>query len=142
MKKLLFSAMAAGLCATVMAEITSANVVGYKTDALTDGNFNMVSVSFNNVDGTGVQLNGGNVTFENLITGFDFSDGPDLIEVWNPETSGYTYHYFYDQDGWTDDSGNGYFEDDYPDGLPAGAAFWYEAAENASAPTITFKKPF
>lgn len=82
-----------------MAEITSANVVGYKADTLTDGNFNMVSVSFNNVDGSSVQLNNGSVTFENFITGFDFSDGPDLIEVWNPETSGYTYHYFYDQDG-------------------------------------------
>ena len=128
MKKSMIAFGVAALCGAVsFADVTSANTVGYIGNTLADGNFNMIAASFNKVDGTGLQPNDGDLKFENLIEGTTFGSDVDTIEVWDPNR-GYTYHFYYEGDGWTDDSGNGYFEDDYPNGLAAGDAMWLEAA--------------
>ena len=109
------------------ASIESANVVGYKTDALAGDNFNMIAIPFTTVTGENIDLNDGSVVFENLIEGEYAGADCDYIEIWNPANDGYTFHFYYPGEGWTDESGNGYFSDDYPEGLPAGAAMWLDA---------------
>ena len=116
--------------------IESANVVGYSTTQMISGKYNMIAVPFNPVNGTGFMFDG-DVLFENVVEGEDFADGDNIL-IWNAETSGYTFHYYYVGEGWTDDSGNGYFADDYPNGLPAGSAMWYLAANNDKQVKITF----
>jgi hypothetical protein len=122
-------------------KITFAGAVESDADVtynLTRGNYNMIAnpfpVAFDPNDTTKVEWTG-------VVEGEDFA-GTDNILVWNPATSGYTFHYFYAGEGWTDDSGNGYFADDYPDGLPAGSAMWYLATQGDGNLSVKFIKTF
>ena len=119
-----------------MADITSANVVGYTTTGLAQGagKFSMIGLTFNNAAGENLQLNGG-LKVENA-TGTDDSGTSDHLKLWDPTRAGgaggYLTFWFYDdgeESGWCDPDGN-YVEDgDYADGFPAGTAFWYEAID-------------
>ena len=119
-----------------MAEITSANVVGYRTEALTDGNYNMIAVSFNGVDGEGIDLNGSGITINNhSVTEEPYDDGTDYIQIWNPVDSGYAEFYYslYDE-AWVsaDGSYTPFIEcEGFESGLPAGATAWYIASNMA-----------
>ena len=99
----------------------------------------MVAGTFNSVDGSGFQLNRDLVVGN--VTGSDYSGAADQILLWNASDSSYTYYYYYDdgtEAGWSNVVGDEYFEDENPDGLPAGSAFWYLAKDNDSTLTTTF----
>ena len=86
----------------------------------------MVSVPFTGVDGSGVSVY--DFTFENRIPGE--GERCDWIKIWYTEESGdcgyNEFFYYEDAEMWlTIDEIP--FEEVYPDGLPAGTAFWYEA---------------
>jgi hypothetical protein len=110
--------------------------------ALVGNNFNMVA----NPYPVSYDLNDSNaVTFTGVV-GSDWADSCDFIEIWNPVDSGYSLFYYNTIEGvWKDSDDTGTFGDWYPNGLPAGTPFWYEAFasdERDGNLTITFKKPF
>ena len=105
--------------------IVSSDIVGYSTDSLTSGKFNMGGITFTTVGGDDIDLN--DVTFNNLTKG-DEADNADKIQVWNPGTSGYTTYYFYNAEG--DEDNWGWVDENWevPDAtLAVGTAFWYKA---------------
>ena len=115
--------------------IESANVVGYNTDTITAKKFNMVSVPFEGTDGKGFKLNQCLSGVD--LTGTDSPTTADLIEIWDASTGAYENWYYYEAgDEWTGwwDAGTAttLFEDQYPNGLPAGTAFWYKSAASAT----------
>ena len=135
MKKLMIAAAAVAAAFGLKAEIASANIVGYNTDTITATKFNMVSVPFEGTDGKGFKLNeclsGVN------LTGTGDSATADQIQIWDAATGAYENWYYYNVgDEWTGwwDAGTGMsmFEDVYPNGLPAGSAFWYKSAAAAT----------
>ena len=151
MKKSMIAFGVAALCGAVsFADVTSANIVGYTTsqmysvDEELTTKFNMIAVPFNTVAGEGIDLNDGSLQTKNLIEGYSVDGTCDVIQIFDPEIDDYTRHFYYVGDGWTDDSGNGYFEDDYPDGIPAAGAFWLETTadhEDGVPLTVTFFNP-
>ena len=133
MKKLMFG-LSVAVAAGAMA-IESANVVGFNTDTITAKKFNMVSVPFESTNGDGFKLNeclsGVN------LTGTDNPATADLIQIWDAASGTYDNWYYYDANdeytGWWDEiSASKMFEDQYPNGLPAGTAFWYKSAAGAA----------
>ena len=133
MKTVMFAAAVAA--AGGLMAIESANVVGYNTDTITAKKFNMVSVPFEGTDGKGFKLN-------QCLSGVDLTgtDNPataDLIQIWDPATGAYESWYYYEAGdewtGWWDFiTATKLFEDVYPNGLPAGSAFWYKSAASAA----------
>ena len=133
MKKVMFSAAVAA--AGLAFGIESANTVGYNTDTITAKKFNMVSVPFEGTDGDGFKL-------DQCLSGVDLTgtDSPttaDQIQFWDAATGSYDNWYFYDAGdeytGWWDvGTQTKMFETDYPNGLPAGSAFWYKSAAAAA----------
>ena len=133
MKKVMFAAAVAA--AGGLMAIESANVVGYNTDTITAKKFNMVSVPFEGTDGDGFKL-------DQCLSGVDLTgtDSPytaDQIQFWDASKGGYENWYYYDvgdeYTGWWDEiSQSKMFEDAYPDGMPAGTAFWYKSAASAT----------
>ncbi|MGN0834183.1 MAG: hypothetical protein ACI4RD_11130, partial [Kiritimatiellia bacterium] len=111
----------------VHAEISS-DIVGYATGSLTKGNYNTMTVQFNSIGKSGFSLN--DITLIGM-TASDASETADLAMFWDPETSGYNVYYLYSgpeaDDGWYNMSTDNFFDDDYPDGMPVGTAFWYFA---------------
>ena len=118
--------------------IVSSDIVGYSTDGMTGGKFNMGGIVFSNVDGSGINLN--DMTFANLTSGEDDSQS-DRIQVWNPATSGYTTFFNYNAEG--DEESWGWWDANFEVEalLPAGTAFWYKA-KAGSGKAITFKKTY
>jgi hypothetical protein len=109
--------------------IVSSDIVGYATDNLTKGKFNMNAVVFNNIDGSDVNLNE-DVTFVGATGGYDETDA-DSIQIWDAATSGYTVFYYDIEDlCWYDAFGN---EEPV---IPSGCAFWYRS-RGTTAPSIT-----
>ena len=103
--------------------IVSSDIVGYSTDNLTGGKFNMSGVVFNSVGGGALDLN--DMTFPG-VTGSDYQETSDQIQVWDPPTSGYTiYYYYYDASAPEDNGWYGTLDEETT--LPAGTAFWYKA---------------
>ena len=124
MKKLMIAMGAAALFGAVHADgIVSSDIVGYATDNLTGGKFNMAGMVFNAVGGGAIDLN--EMTFPG-VTGSDFQETSDQIQVWNPATSKYTiYYYYYESPTSTDNGWYGTLDEETT--LPAGTAFWYKA---------------
>ena len=103
--------------------VVSSDIVGYSTDSLTGGNYNMGGVVFTTVNGGAIDLN--DMSFPG-VTGSDFEATSDNILVWNPSTSGYTkYYYYYDASAPDDNGWYGTLDEETT--LPAGTAFWYLA---------------
>ena len=108
------------------AQVYSQNIVGYKTADLAAGNFNMYAVPFTGVGGGGFQLN------SSAFSGDSFGAGglgaADWVMLWVPAIFDYEVYYKYDEDGlWYAVKGDNLFEENYPDGLPVGTAFWYQS---------------
>ena len=97
--------------------------MGYSTDSLTSGNWNMAGMVFNAVGGGAIDLN--DMSFPG-ITGGDDDSNSDTIQVWNPATSGYTVFYYYADAG--DPTYYGWYGTlGEETTLSAGTAFWYRA---------------
>ena len=128
-----------------LADVTSANIVGYQSNTLVAGKYNMISLPFAGV-ATGTQklseaLSGGN-WYPN-----DDMNLADNILVYDPATADYKYYYY-----WIDESGattadNGWYYSDgvtffddcewNADGLEAGWSVWYRS-RGKNAPNVTF----
>ena len=117
------------------------STVGYITDNLTKGNFNAVAINFTSVDGKGIQLN--DIVGDGLHGAVN-GDDADLIQIWNPLTSGYEKWYYYvDEsdhtwDGWWDyPNGTTEFSEVHPTGLANGTAVWYLSHKNSTGGSAT-----
>ncbi len=118
--------------------IVSSDIVGYSTQNMVGGEFNMGGITFTTVDGGDIDLN--DITFTNL-TKSDDSATADTILVWDATTGGYTTYYFYNAEG--DEENWGWVDEQWelPDAvLPAGTAFWFKAKAGAGK-KITFINP-
>jgi hypothetical protein len=123
------------------AQVESVNIVGYETKALVAGKFNMLGGTFNGVGKAGYSLNR-DFKGENLTAGPD-SLTSDTIAIYDATTSAYTTYYLYEGDGiypagWYNAGSDDLFEVDYPNGLPAGTAFWYVAKDTTVNAKGTF----
>ena len=135
MKKLMFAAAVAVGFAVFGDGLESSNTVGYNTDTITATKFNMVSVPFESTDGDGFKLNQC-LAGVNLV-GTANPATADQIQFWNAAAGTYENWYYYEAGdeytGWWDEAtAMKMFEDQYPEGLPAGTAFWYKSAASAS----------
>ena len=123
-----------------LADITSANVVGYNTTSLLPNDYTMFGIQFEGLSGDGVK-------FKDL-TG-NFFGGPSLSEadnimIW--KTDGYHYYYYgvwgdpdnpdWDNLWYSDETG----EDASDEEIPAGTGCWYVRYSD-TATTITFTSP-
>ena len=136
MNKLMMAVGAAALFGAVHADgIVSSDIVGYSTDSLTSGKYNLSGITFENIGETSsYDLN--KLDIKN-VTGGEDQTTADFIQIWNPATSGYTTFYYYyeeeykDEAGWYDAGG-----DEEPI-LDSGMAFWYRArAKSDKAITV------
>ena len=133
MKKVMcaIAAVSAGIC---LADITSANIVGYNTcsemqASASENMFNLMAIPFENTNGKGVSLN--DLKFSNPTANARFANA-DQIQLWvkNESTGVYGYEiWFLKSTGWFAVSGGASFDETYKDGLPAGTAFWYRSAK-------------
>ena len=124
-----------------LAQVESVNIVGYDTKALVAGDFNMLGGTFNGVGKAGYSLNR-DFKGENLTAGAD-STTADTISIHNAATGIYTTYYLFEGDGdypagWYKVGAESWFDDDYPDGLPAGTAFWYVSKATTVNAKVTF----
>ena len=127
-----------------MADVVSSDIVGYTSKDLTKGagKLSMVAGTFGGIGTDGFQMNG-NMTVSN-VKGADSSFFADQLLMWDPTMAsgagGYRTFYYYDDGvdaGWTDAASETYVEDAYPNGFPAGSAFWFKAYDGATK-DITF----
>ena len=143
MKKLAFCAAAAVACGSLLA-VESANIVGYNTQTLTAGDYNLISLPFAGVDGGSAKL--ADVMSGSWFGGLD-SDVGDQLQVWgfnDKGIGGYTKYYYYADpedpqwDGWYDLSGSYYFDDceENAGGLDVGWNAWY-LSRGKNNPTVT-----
>ena len=89
------------------------------------GKFNMGGILFTGVAGNDIDLD--DVTFTNLQKGEDTSSS-DILQVWDPQNSGYTTYHYYNAEG--DEDNWGWVDENWelPDStLPVGTAFWFKA---------------
>ena len=140
MKKLMFAtALAAAM--TGLADVQSANVVGYTEQPLVNGRYNFVAITLGEIGKDGMWNLNGNIGGKNL-TGTD-EDGDvagmqksDQIQIWDPTqggAGGYTDFYFYDAEwdtekefyGWWSYLGEKVGRDIYQSGFDVGQLFWY-----------------
>ena len=141
MKKLMFGLAVAGLCTAVSA--VESNIVGYQTQNFVSGKgkLTMVNVPFANVtDGTK------GVSIEDLVIPEKHCDDDwevtkcDQIWVFNTKKNGYDTFYWDMGDGetydpeWYNAYEDGTFTDFYPNGLPEGAAFFFQNSEAKAKP--------
>ena len=140
MKKLMFAA-AAIAAGVAMADITSANVVGYQNIEVKNG-FNMIALNFQPVDGTEeIAIQDLINNKEGLIAGQGAATA-DQIQVW--DGSAFTV-YFYRANKtttpkWTKGPGwvkVGAIANLTEDTIPSGKVFWYARPDTASAGKLT-----
>jgi len=145
MKKLMTLCTACLVASMATAQgVESQNIVGYDTTALVAGKFNMLGGAFTTVGKDGFNLNA-DFTGVNLTAGAD-SGASDTIKIHNAATGGYATYYLYEYDagepdypgGWYNAENDALFEDDYPNGLPAGSSFWYLAKATTTGASVTF----
>ena len=146
MKKLLFAA-ALATSLTGLADITSANTVGYVSRDIAPNTFYMIAVQFEDVGGDATaDLN--KVLGMNNIAACGFDDcGKDGAEIQVLEGDAYK-HYFYINDAWDADDNpvtgdvwadsDGYVVTD-ADLIAPGASFWMNARQNGKM-TFTLGK--
>ena len=122
-----------------------ATAVGYNTQTLTAGDYNLISLPFAGVDGGSAKL-ADVMSGANWNGGETFNDG-DQIQVWGFNAQGiggYTIYYYYADpsdptwDGWYDLSGSYYFDDceENAGGLDVGWNAWY-LSRGKTNPTVT-----
>jgi hypothetical protein len=134
MKRLMTAATALALAAGMAsAQVESANIVGYTTQALPAEQQIIVGVPFQNVGG-------GPVDLQDIVVRGVAADGGTVLWWWNKDTSRYTRAYWVELDfnpanlGWGDPQ----------DWLPitktfaAGEGFWIQAPAGA---TVRFENP-
>jgi len=120
-------------------------IVGYNTQTLTAGKYNLISLPFAGVAGGNSKLTDA-MSGANWQGGETFNDG-DQIQVWgynDKGIGGYTIYYYYADpsdptwDGWYDASGSYYFDDceENVGGLEPGWNAWYLSRGNSN-PTVT-----
>jgi hypothetical protein len=141
MKKLVTAFAACALAGLGLAQVESVNIVGYETKALVAGKYNMIGGNFTAIGTDGFCLNS-DFTGANLTAGGGVLDS-DTILIYDANTSGYTTYYLYEGDpdyqaGWYNAGSDELFETDYPNGLPAGSAFWYRAKAETTDAKVVF----
>ena len=107
----------------------------------------MMSIPF--ADVSGGDLDTANLKFTGVLKTDNAGAYGDIIQIWKKDEGGANEYYCYPDDGlWYNCDGDALLADDYPDGIPAGSAFWYlldmfsdESASRAASTTITFKNP-
>ena len=141
MKKLMFAA-AAVAAGVAVADVTSANIVGYNTcsemqTSATEQKLNMMAIPFSAVDGKGISLN--DLVFSNPKASSRATQADQiLLWVYSDKSQKYEYEYWYRKStGWFAVSGGADFDVAYPNGLPAGTTFWYNAYKKTGAETLT-----
>ena len=106
------------------------------TYELTKGNYNLVASAYP------INLKLNDMVLANMTAG-ESSDDADAVQFWNPATSGYETYYLYSgpdaDDGWYNVTTDESFDDDYPEGMPVGTAFWY-FARGTGMGSVTFAK--
>ena len=138
MKKLMFAtALAAAM--TGLADVTSANVVGYTEQPLVNGRYNFVAVPLGSVGKDGMWNLNDNVGGKNLSSTDDDATEEglaksDAVQIWDPTQGaggGYTDIYLYDcgeesdDNGWWTMAAEKVGVDIYQNGFPTGAGMWY-----------------
>ena len=141
MKKLMF-AMAAIAAGAAVADVTSANTVGYMTGAMASdtakNKYNMMSVPFEAVDGKGISLS--DINFANHTVSLSPADS-DNVMFWKPDIQDYEKYYFFGYAGWEDEippiwqnaNDDSPFDTDHPEGIAPGTVFWYYSFKTESA---------
>ena len=136
MKKLMIAASAAFCAAVGLADVTSANVVGYNTVDINPG-YNMFAVNFKTVgDDAGVAIDDlfpGGGKADTIFTASSGSDSADYIMVWDNARGEYnTYFLYYVKKGgtaankywWCNTDGSGKAADQNVK-FKNGDAFWF-----------------
>lgn len=118
----------------------SSPIVGYMQDGIVPAKYNMISVPFNKVDGTGVTLDDFNIPgFAKNIN----EDYVDYLMIWKAAMSAYdAFYYYYDPDypednDWYKSGTESTFDELYPSGLSAGQALWYLPTANVPRSSIS-----
>ncbi len=134
MKKLITAAMTLALAAGMAsAQVQSANIVGYTTQALPAEQQIIVGVPFQNVGG-------GPVDLQDIVVSGVAADATTVLWWWNKDTLTYTKAYWVELDFDPENLGWG----DPQDWLPitktfaAGEGFWIQAPAGA---TVRFENP-
>ena len=130
---------------TCLADVTSANIVGYNSTTHKPGKYNLISLPFAGVAGGTSKLKDA-LSYINLKGAEDYADA-DIIQVWSYDEKGngkYTdYMYYVDDthewDGWWNASATIEFDDcdENKDGLEAGWCAWY-LSKGEDIPQMTF----
>ena len=140
MKKLMFAAaaIAAGIA---VADVTSANIVGYQTTGISA--LQIKGVGFNGVGQGTININDIKPTAENMEELVEYGvEGEFVMRVYDPETTATSYFYWCivgtDEDsnpiyGWGDEG----FKPVADIEFSAGSAFWMETVGDSSEPAIT-----
>ena len=133
-----------GIFAALLCFLEDSNTVGYNTQTLTAGKYNLISLPFAGVAGGNSKLVDA-MSGANWNGGETFEDG-DQIQVWGYNAQGiggYTKYYYYtddthEWDGWYDLSGSYYFDDceENADGIEVGWNAWY-LSRGKTNPTVT-----
>ncbi len=139
MKKLMTVCAACMVAGMAAAQVESQNIVGYNTLDAVPG-YNQFTAAFKGVATTdGFNIND---ISGDTVTGTSLS-AADVIQIWDTSgvTPGYNVYFNYlyagyeQYAGWMT-TGATYFDTDYPNGLPAGTAFWY-LSRNAAPGALT-----
>ena len=108
------------------------NIVGYVTKATAGNKMDILGMSFQ-------EIGGADLNVQDILPGAGFSEGGDLLRVWNPATSTYMFAYYF-SDTYADydydpDLGPGWADGDQlrvDFTIPAGQGFWLTTIGNAS----------
>ena len=100
--------------------------------------YNMMSVPFEAVDGSGVSLNA--INFAGATYQLT-SASSDIVMFWKPDVQDYEQFYFYGYPGyeaqlppeWKTVVGNNGFDTVHPEGIAPGTVFWYYSFKTAKA---------
>ena len=135
MKKLITAATALALAAGMAsAQVESANIVGYTTQALPAEQQIIIGMPFQNVGG-------GPVDLQDIVVSGVAANGTTMLWWWNKDTGIYTSAYWVEIDEIPDNFGWGDFLNwaAIEKTFAAGEGFWIQAPAGA---TVRFENPF
>ena len=103
-----------------------------------ENKYNMMSVPFEAVDGTGVSLN--DINFAGATYALA-AGSADQVQLWKPDVQNYEKFYYYGYPGyeaqlppeWKTVVGNNGFDTVHPEGIAPGTVFWYYSFKTAKA---------